>query len=217
MGFRHAKMLAVFLIAISVLPLPARAQQPSVPASRFLTYDEMVQQLKGGNFSIDFTDLRMKYAASPGYDPEAGSDQVKSMYEKLNKNDYKAALAIANSVLDQQYVNIDAHMIASLAYDGLNDKASAEQHHNIAVGLINSILHSGSGASQSSPYVVISIGEEYALMRVLGWMPRKQSYIKEGKRSFDSIEAVDTKAHSIVTVYFDVSLSDQHMEKSLKQ
>ena len=195
---------------------PARARQDAPPAAKPLTYDEMVARLEKGDLSVDYTQLRLKYAATPGYEPEAGTPLIKPMYAALNQKDYKLALDTANTLLKRQYVNIDAHIIASLAYDGLADKSQAEIHHDIAIGLINSILHSGSGASTASPYVVISVAEEYALMRVMGWQPRKQSYLHEGKRSFDQMEVFDTRNNSDLTLYFDCTLSDSALEKALK-
>jgi len=180
------------------------------------SYDQVVKKLQGGDLSVDFADLRMKYAASPQYEPEEGSAEAKDMYGKLNAKDYEGALKAANAVLEKQYVNIDAHVVASAAYEGLRDDAAAKLHHDIVVGLVRSVLDSGQGTSTATAYKVISVGEEYALMRVLGFRPGKQSYLHEGKRSYDEMEMVNLKDNSTMTRYFDVTLSDEHMEKSLR-
>jgi hypothetical protein len=191
-------------------------KQPDSPASSTgPTYEEMVGKLKQGDLSVDFTDLRMKYAASPQYDPEEGSEEIGKMYDALNKKDFQGALDTANGVLEKQYVNIDAHMVASEAYEGLKNDAQSKLHHDIAKGLLRSILASGKGASTDSAYKVISIAEEYALMRAMGWRPQKQSYLSKGTRTYDQMEMLDTQDNSTLTVFFDVTLSDQQMEKSL--
>jgi hypothetical protein len=176
----------------------------------------MVKKVQGGDLSIDFADLRMKYAASPQYEPEESSDKVKDMYGRLNAKDYKGALKTANAILEKQYVNIDAHAVASEAYEGLHEEAAAKLHHDIVVGLVRSILGSGDGTSIGTAYKVISIGEEYALMRVLGLMPSKQSYLHEGNRSYDEMEMISRRDNSTVKRYFDVTVSDEHMYKSLQ-
>lgn len=212
---RPAIGVAASILILSVSGTP-QVRQPDAPASPTSpTYEEMVGKLKQGDLSIDFTDLRMKYAASPQYEPEEGSEEVKKMYEALNQKDFQGALKTANGVLDKQYVNIDAHIVASEAYKGLNNDPMAKLQHDIVVGLMRSILGSGSGASPASAYKVISIAEEYALMRLMGWRPQKQSYLHQGTRSYDAMEVLDTQDQSILTVYFNVTLSDQQMEKSL--
>jgi hypothetical protein len=217
---QHIRHMLVAICALLIFPATlAHAQdkqQATSKPSAAASYDEMVQKLKQGDLSVDFAELRMKYASSPQYEPEEGSDEVKDMFGKLNTKDYKGALKIANAVLEKQYVNIDAHVVASAAYEGLHDDVAAKLHHDIVVGLVQSILDSGTGTSTVTAYKVISVGEEYAVMRVLGLIPGKQSYMREGKRSYDEMEMVNPKDSSTVTRYFDVTLSDEQMEKSLR-
>ncbi len=207
--------VAAAVLILSVSGASQQKQPDKPPSPTGPTYEEMVGRLKQGDLSVDFTDLRMKYAASPQYEPEEGSEEVGKMYQALNKNDFQGALDIANSVLEKQYVNIDAHMVASAAYAGLNNDALSKLHHDIATGLLRSILGSGNGARVETAYKVISVAEEYALMRAMGWRPQKQSYLPQGARSYDKMEMLDTKDNSTLTVYFDTTLSDQLIEKSL--
>jgi hypothetical protein len=214
---------AKLLLAVSALLVVPTAftdsqdkqRSASAPAAAS-SYDEMVQKLKKGDLSVDFAELRMAYASTPQYGPEEGSDEAKDMFGKLNAKNYMGALKIANAVLEKQYVNIDAHIVASDAYEVLHNDDAAKLHHDIVVGLVRSILDSGSGTSTSTAYKVISIAEEYAVMRVMGWRPGKQSYLHEGKRSYDEMEMLNMKDNTMMTRYFDVTLSDEHMEKSLQ-
>ncbi len=204
---------AVLILSVSSASQQKQPNKPPSPAGP--TYEEMVARLKQGDLSVDFSDLRLKYAASADYDPEEGSDEVGKMYEALNKKDFQGALDIAKGVLEKQYVNIDSHIVVSEAYEGLNNEAMSKLHHDIAMGLFRSILGSGNGASTESAYTVISVAEEYALMRAMGWRPQRQSYMHKGKRSYDQMDVLDTKDNSTLTVYFDTTLSDQLMEKAL--
>lgn len=207
------------LAALIVVPLASghsQTDKPVSPPASTASYDEMVKEVQGGNLSIDFTELRMKYAASPGYEPEEGSDKVKEMYGRLNAKDFKGALAIANQILAKQYVNIDAHIVASVACEGLHDDTAAKLNHDVVVGLVRSIVDSGAGTSVETAYKVISVGEEYALMRVLGLRPGTQSYLHVGEKSYDKMEMINVRDNSTVTRYFDVTLSDEHMDKSIR-
>lgn len=218
-GFIRTWMLlpAVAGLLVSSAHIVYAAQEAGATLPATLSYDDMVKKVQGGDLSINFADLRMKYAASPKYEPEEGSDQIKEMYGKLNAKDFKGALDEANAVLAKQYVNIDAHVVASFAAAGLQDDAAGKLHHDIAVGLARSILDSSDGASTDTAYKVISVQEEYAIMRLMGWMPGKQSYLSQRSRTYDKMEMIDRKDNSAVTRYFDVTLSDQAMMKSLRK
>jgi Domain of unknown function (DUF4919) len=218
--FSRLLVSSLALAVLVVLPVASAYSQtdqaPAPAAASTDSYDEMVKKVESGDLSVNFAELRMKYAASPQYEPEEGSDEVKDMYGKLNARDFKGALATANRVLAKQYVNINAHIVASAAYDGLHDDAAAKLHHDIVVGLVRSILDSGAGTSIGTAYKVISVQEEYAVMRILGLRPSSQSYLHNGKKTYDKMEMVNMKDNSTVTRYFDVTLSDQNLEKSLQ-
>ena len=210
-----AKCFLTWLLLACIAAPASAAQQPNQSANKDLSYDEMVKKVEAGDTSVDFGDMRMKYAASTRYEPESGSDEIKAMYQKLRAKDYQGALDEANTLMKIQYVSLDAHMGASAAYKGLGNAAAAQAQHDIAAGLLKSILASGTGTSTETAYKVISVAEEYAFMRAMGYVPGTQSYLQERNKSFDKMEMTDTKDNSTVTVYFDVTLSDQKMMKAL--
>lgn len=194
------------------------------------TYDDLVNDLKAGRIpsgDADLTAVRMKYAASADYDPEEGAAQIPEMYQKLNEKDYEGALKIANDVLAKQYVNIDAHQGASRAYDGLHDEGGAKLHSVIGMFLARSVFRSaGDGTNPSCHFSygpscgtsivtalkVISKQEEYAVARGSGLRPLKQSSVHQGGRSYDRVEFINTYDNSPVTLYFDATLVEQHMQ-----
>jgi hypothetical protein len=218
----------LMVLAITTVPVPGNSIQNAFQSTASapqtvqsngagLSYQEMVKKAESGDTAVDFGGMRMKYAASKDYEPEAGSEETKAMYQNLQAKNYQGALDEANKLMKIQYVNIDAHMGASAAYTGLHNEAAAKLHHDIAASLLKSIKASGTGTSVDSPYVVIAVAEEYAFMRAMGYLPSRQSYLHKGKKSFDEMEMTDTKDNSKVTVYFDVTLSDQSMMKGLKK
>lgn len=206
--------IAILLVSVNVSAMPQH--KPAVTSRKTAgpTYAELLEKVKRGDLTIDFTELRMKYAASPEYDPEEGSLETVNMYARLDTNNYDGALSLANTVLEKQYVNIDAHIVASRACQALHDETSAGRHYNIAMGLVNSILHSGSGASPASAYKVISESEERAVSRLMNWFLFTKSTTYRGKRRYDEWEVFDPGTSSEATVYFDVTLSDEYREKT---
>jgi hypothetical protein len=222
-------LLGATVLAISSLPVSSHTSQPSPwsPGST-ASYQELVNHLKAGRIpggEVDLTQVRMKYAASREYDPEFGSLEINEMYQKLNEKDYQGALKIANAVLAKQYVNIDAHRVAAKAYDGLHDDSRSKLNYVIALGLTRSILKSGGhscvfsygkscGTSIARAYKVISVQEEDALARYLRLRPAERSSLYEDGRSYDEVKFVDTNNNSIVTLYFDITLTQQRMHRS---
>ena len=198
-------------------PEPARFDEWS--AGSTASYEELVGDAKAGHIppGLDLRQLRLKYAESPSYDPEAGSAEISEMNQKLADKDYDAALQIASVILAKQYVNIDAHRVVAKVYDewshdGDQYKArfftgAAKQRYLIALGLARSIYASAGdgknpdcqysygescGTSIGTALKLISLQEEDALARGGGLQLVKRSSMKEGGHSYDVVTFVNT-------------------------
>ena len=99
------------------------------------------------------------------------SDAQKAMFTAMQAKDYAAALKAAEAVLDGEYVNIDAHMVASMAakQTGADDKA--DFHRAVVTGLLDSIRHSGDGKSAKTAWVVINTHGNTLMDAVLNEAP----------------------------------------------
>lgn len=196
---------------------PARFDEWS--AGSTASYEELVGDAKAGHIppGLDLRQLRLKYAESPSYDPEAGSAEISEMNQKLADKDYDAALQIASDILAKQYVNIDAHRVMAKVYDEWSHDSdqykarffsgAAKLHHLIALGLTRSIYASaGDGKNPNCQYSygescgtsigtalkLISLQEEDALARGGGLQLVKRSSMKEGGHSYDVVNFVNT-------------------------
>ena len=229
-GLALAFGMALASAAVAAQTLqPARFDEWS--AGSTASYEELVADAKAGHIpeGLDLKQLRLKYAESPSYDPEAGSAEISEMNQKLADKDYDAALQIASDILAKQYVNIDAHRVMAKVYDKWSHGA-AKLHYLIALGLTRSIYASaGDGKNPNCQYSyaescgtsigtalkLISLQEEGALARGGGLQPVKRSSMKEGGHSYDVVNFVNTNDNSPVTLYFDVTVPEQYAEKSL--
>src|SRR5580704_11507395 len=79
-------------------------------------YRDLVAAAKSGQ-PVDWQALRFAYAESSGFDVlgTKSAETRKAMYEALRSDDYEGAIAQANQILDQDYVDIDAHFITEFA------------------------------------------------------------------------------------------------------
>ncbi|HWG21935.1 MAG TPA: DUF4919 domain-containing protein [Terracidiphilus sp.] len=202
MRTRHAFLI---LIALVVLPLVvSAADKPS-------EYAALLATLNGGNTSIDFTRLRVSYMDSPEYkQAKDTTDAEKAMFEALDARDFPKALKSAETVLASEYVNIDAHFVAFSACKQMGAMDQAQFHLTIFRGLIDSIRSSGDGSSPEKAWVVITVHEEYVLLRVLGFRPSGQSVMNQNGHSYDVMKVKNAKDGSDQTFYFNVDIPFKH-------
>lgn len=74
--------------------------------------------------------------------------------------------------LDACPVDIDAHFLSAVANRETGNHVEAAAHVRWFKGLVESVMRSGSGKSATSPFVTISVDEEYAMLRALQLQPR---------------------------------------------
>jgi hypothetical protein len=199
------KKLSTILLFLLLFSAAASAQKPSKDGKE---YDALVAKLKAGDTSIDFKALRIAFTQSNGYSPYGGgSDDVKAAFAALEKKDYKSAKSKAEKALNDDYIDMDAHVAALLAYKGLGDASKESFHKAIYLGLVNSILNSGDGKTPETAYIVISTHEEYVALRALGLQPAGQSLQHLGQHTFDVMQAVDKASKAETKVYFNIDIS----------
>lgn len=175
-----------------------------------LEYQRLVTSLRSGERDIDFTRLRMAYAASPTYDPYGGdSDLFRAMMTAVQAGRYSEGLTLADSMLAENYLNPNAHLAAwiSARQSGAEDRAP--YHAWVARGLLQSIA-SKDGRSPETAMVVISIDEEYAYLRANGLEPLGQGTSICGGNACDILQVRDGQSGEEFSLYFDVSIPKAH-------
>ena len=166
-------------------------------------YRDLLTAAKSGQ-PVDWQALRFAYAESSGFDVlgTKSAEARKAMNEALQTNDYTGALLQANLILDQDYVDIDAHIITEIANTKLGNTDEAEKQHSIVVGLLRSI-RTGDGKTPETAFTVITVGEEYSLIRVLGLRRQQQVLIANGGHQYDGLDVVDREGQS-QRLYFQI-------------
>jgi hypothetical protein len=125
----------VVIFVLLLICLPAAAANDADTR-----YRELVTAAKSGQ-PVDWQALRFAYAESSGFDlvGTKSADARKAMNEALRANDYAGALVQANLILDQDFVDIDAHIVSDIANAKLGNEAEAKKQHAIVIGLLQSI------------------------------------------------------------------------------
>ena len=206
MRIRHTVLAIVAIFAVSSsLSLSLQAQdKPS-------EYATLLAALISGKTDIDYTRLRLSWMDSPEYkNAKDVSSEEKRMMTELNAKEYAKALKDSETVLASEYVNIDAHFAAFIANreTGVADKAA---FHQLVFGkLIDSILGSGDGASPEKAWVVITVHEEYVVLRALGFTPHGQSVMQKDGHNYDELNVKSNQDGSEKTLYFNVDIPFKH-------
>ena len=180
------------------------------PKSR---YALLVERLRGGDSSIDFTLLRTSFMESPEFEVSKGLDldqQKKAAFAALSSRDFRTAVQVAGAILGASFIDMDAHFVKYIAHGEIRETEQAKFHKMVFTRLLKSITDSGDGKSPATAYHVISIAEEYALMRVFRRVLIRQHLLREGGHAYDQMEVKDLNSGVTATLYFNVDIPLRH-------
>jgi Domain of unknown function (DUF4919) len=183
-----------------MLSLCAGAGLAATPEDPEAHYQTLLAAAKATAPNADWGALRLAYAARPSFAAFAQSAAKRSMFEAAEKSDCAAALPAAKAVIEEAYVDIDAHLVAAFCEETAGDTAAAKLDRDIGAGLVASI-ETGDGLSPASAFTPIDIAEEYAVMRALGVKVIQQGLMQQDGHSYDSFSVTDAKGQP-ATYYF---------------
>ncbi|CAN5274303.1 hypothetical protein BH20ACI2_BH20ACI2_00980 [soil metagenome] len=170
-------------------------------------YDELLSKVIRGDLTIDFKAFRHASVGRPNNATGAADAKAYiAMVKALNDKNFKEAVRIASEIQKTNFVDMNSHVVASMAYQGLGDAKKSKFHEGVYLGLINSILNGGDGNSTKTAYIVISIAEEFALLDALDLKRTSHSAITEDGRKYDVLTVTDKKTNETSKVYFNTDL-----------
>ena len=172
-------------------------------------YEDLLQAAKLNPDFTDFKELRLAYTKSPEYTPHSDIPQIelrKSAYNALNQEDLQMAINLANRMLELNYLDIDAHLIAATSCGKIGDETRSTYHWRFTKGLLGSILQSGDGQSCQTAFTVINAAEEYNVLSFLGAELISQSLIEFEGHFFDLHQIHDIKSDRPAKIYFNIDL-----------
>lgn len=114
--------------------------------------------------------------------------------------DWKGLLAIAQPWIERCPVDIDPRFFAMVALDELGRKNESQEQRRWVVGLVDSVLSSGDGKSPGTAYLAFTIAEEYAVLRIFGYVRDSQALLENG---IDCLGVHHARTKQEMTVYFN--------------
>jgi hypothetical protein len=198
------RWFVLLLLAPLAMTNFAAAKDPS-------EYAGLLASLKAGNTDIDYTRLRISYMESPERQKAKDvSNPEKAMFKSLSRKDFPEALKVAETVLASEYINMDAHFIAAMAHREMGDTERAEFHRTVFRSLIDSIRNSGDGKSMETAWVVVTVHEEYVVLRALGYQPSGQALLEKDGHSYDQMKVKNAEDGTEQTIYFNIDIALKH-------
>ncbi|MCA1627274.1 MAG: DUF4919 domain-containing protein [Acidobacteria bacterium] len=182
---------------------PAPTEETPKPTQK-TKYDALLEKVKLKDPSVNFTELRHAFYESANYNPQSPMMTYRPLNAAIAQKNYEEALKIAEGVLSKNFVEINAHMAAQIAYQETGNAEKAEFHKFMVDGLLNSIKSSMDGKSKEKAFEVISINEEYGLIRSLGLRPIKQALQEDKGHFYDVITVVDPQTNQQSQLYFNI-------------
>src|SRR5258708_15396956 len=161
------------------------------------------------------TEQRLAHAASAKYNPydTENRDIRKAAYALLDQKKPAEAIACAEKGLARFPCDIELRMILAGAWREAGDQAKADQFQAEWMGLVDSILQSGSGRDYASAFRVISVDEEYCVLRVLRLQVTKQALDQHDGSAFDLMTVKRPESGAELTLYFNIDLPSQWLTR----
>jgi hypothetical protein len=154
------------------------------------------------------TEQRLAYAASAEYNPydTSSRDFQKSAYDLLEKKKFPEAIAAAKKGLARARCDIELLVALSAAYRGAGDTVNADETREQWMALVDSILGSGTGRDFATAFQVVSVAEEYSVLRVMGLQTVGQSLAEHEGSEYDVLTVKNPKTGAELVFYFNVDL-----------
>jgi hypothetical protein len=206
-------MKSVITIAVFFcLTFTAVAQSKSDYKSIYATD---TKKIESGDLNFDWKEFRL--AAYQGGTEYFDWHPLRPKFSQaMDKNDYSAALKIAEDIIHHNMAEPEGHLLALVVYQKLGKQDEATFQHNVVDAYVKSILATGDGKSAKSAFFVVTEGEEYFYLNViLGvGLPESQSLVNQDGHSYDllKVKGRDGKEQEI---WFNVDTSMNAMKDAL--
>ncbi len=191
--------LVAFILSGSLLAQPA-----AWPAERQARAKKAAEQ-------------RLAYAVSADYNPydTRNRDVQKSVGELLNQGKFSEAITAAQTGLAVAKYDIDLMIMLVSAYRESGDIPNADKTREQWMSLVDSILVSGTGRDFANAFQVISVAEEYAVMRILRLPAGSQALVEHEGSEFDVVTIKNPQSGQELVLYFNVDLPKKWLNRQL--
>ena len=134
--------------------------------------------------------------------------------DTLTEANWRQAAEIVEKQLKDDPTNLRFHMYKQIVYSNLYGEESVEAFNAYiqVLMLYSAIASTGDGKTPETAFHVICVPDEYALMEILGLLPKSQALMGKHGRSYDRMD-LEENEYGLEALYFDITVSFEAMNK----
>ena len=160
----------------------------------------------------DFSALRNDIGWSDDFTARCDGNRPNvEIVDFINSESWPEAIELGLSWLERCPIDIRIHYFVAISMSGSGSEEGAETHFRWFEGLMNSIVASGDGETPETPYVTISVAEEYDALYFFGLEVTDQSLV-EGDVLLDAFTAKNDDGAEF-TIYFSPAAHFARLER----
>lgn len=169
-------------------------------------YEKLIFKYKGYPKSLDSIEAQyLYYGRNFSKDKVRISDErFKGVTEAFKQNNFEDCIKQGKALYDKDPTNLDVLLILLRAYDSLKNGTNFMHHLNQFRSLTEGMKSSGNGTSESTAYVVNSVGDEYILLNILNVGQDYTRSARPSKSGMVDIWEKDGHAIYIRILYFEL-------------
>jgi len=198
---RRSAITSIALLA-ALLPLAAAEQDD-------LAYHALIQRARSGDRTVDYSQFRLICMKSALCQPRGSKPDLAALNIAVQAKQLQKAAEIGERLVDQGFVNVEAHATLIKVYAGLHQPQKSLFPFTTYTALHRSILGSGNGKTKQTAYHVITDREEYILLGSLGLPYSGDAVVTkrvetDGPHTYNHWEIRDPKTSQLQTIFFNL-------------
>lgn len=164
--------------------------------------------------TADFSALRKTIGWSDSYEARCVNGRpLKQLHQSINNENWSQAVTTGKKWLNQCPIDMHIHKYVGLSMSQMGDQEGAKNHFRWMDGLMSDVLASGDGKTQDKAFEVISISEEYDVIRMFGLQPQSQALINGSDGTmYDLMTVADSEGNQI-QLYFNPAAHFERLSK----
>lgn len=182
------------------------------------TWKAFHARMKAFDTTLDYTQVRMAYAASSAYQPSASyaGELLERASAAVEAKELGRARNVIDSAIMHQPLYSDGYAAKAWVLNELGETDSARMYTRVMNELMESLTRSGNGRSAATAMIVIDANEEYSYIAAFGLSVVNQGLVVVEGRSYDVLTCT-TPDNETVKIWFDVDIPMARMARMLEE
>jgi hypothetical protein len=209
------KLVMIKILVLIALTCLGQTKQVDLNMIKGITpadYESLYERYILNDTTLSLGDYQIIYygqAFQKIYNPGARHDSVRALNMYLNSArdtvDFKKVLNFTQLILKDFPFNIDEIYLNAIAYNKIGQSDLSKKWFYKYDKLVKTILSSGDGKSEKTPFIVTKVSDEYSIIDALDLRPTGQALIRKKKKFYDLMN-VGQNNLGIDHLIFDINL-----------